>query len=142
MALQGHGTDISLIAAADFTGKQFHLVKVDANGKAALAGLGEAAVGVLQDNVPAGEPACVRVHGITKVVADAAIAAGANVKSSADAQAATAAATTVNTSDAGAASDPVIGSNVIGVALEAAANAGEIISMLLLQRGGVPTTAA
>jgi hypothetical protein len=45
----------------------------------------------------------------------------------------------VNTSDAGAATDPVIGANVIGIALSTAA-AGANTSVLLTHSGLVPTT--
>lgn len=142
MATQSNGVDITLLAAADLTGKQFHFVKVDSAGKAALAALGENAVGVLQNKPNTGQAATIRVFGRSKMVADAAVAAGASIKSSSDAQGATASAAVVNTSDAGAASDPVIGSHVCGVALTAASNAGELFELLVRPMGAVPTTAA
>lgn len=142
MSTQGYGVDITLLAAADLSAKQFHFVKVDSNGKAAVAGLGEAAIGVLQNNPGDGQAATIRISGKSKVVADAAITAGALLKSSADGQAATATASTVNTSDAGAASDPLVGSHVIGVATSTAAAAAEVIDMLITHAGAVPTTAA
>lgn len=142
MATQSNGVDFTLLAAADLRTKQFHFVKVDSNGKAALAALGENAIGVLQNKPNTGEAATIRVSGRSKVVADAAIAAGALLKSSADAQAATAAAATTNTSDAGAAADALIGSHVVGIALTAAAAAAEVIEMLVSRQGAVPTTAA
>jgi hypothetical protein len=120
MATQGYGVDITLIAAVDFTTKQFHAVKVDAAGKAALAGAGDFAVGILQDNVPAGEAARVRISGKSKMVADAAVAAGAKVTPSADAQGATATVTT---------------DNILGVAASAAAAAGEVFEVIITHSG-------
>jgi hypothetical protein len=78
--------DISLEAAADLQDNQYHFAVVDGDGKAALAGDGDAAIGVLQ-NKPgeatddAGEAASVRVYGISKVVASELIEPGDEVAS-------------------------------------------------------------
>lgn len=89
-------------------------VKVSANNTMALAGASDAAVGILQDPVIEGEAGRVAVSGITMAVAGEAIAAGANVKSGANGK------LVVDSTGAG-----------IGVALEAATAANDIISVLL-----------
>jgi hypothetical protein len=134
--------DITLTAAADLSAKQFHAVKVDSNGAAALAGAGENVIGVLQNKPASGQAASVRVYGITKLVAGAAITKGAVVAADASAKGKAASASVVNTSDAGAASDPVIGSYAFGIALEAASADLEVIAVLLTHQGAIPTTTA
>lgn len=142
MAYETAGTDITLIAAADQSTSQYRAIKVDTAEKGAVAGAGEFAIGVLQNKPAAGEAATVRVAGVTKMVAGAAVAAGARVAPDAAGKAKTAVAATVNTSDAGAASDAVTASHVLGIALEAAAADGDIISVLITHSGAAPTTAA
>ena len=48
----------------------------------------------------------------------------------------------VDTSDAGAATDPVIGSNAAGIALVSGASDGDSVTVLLSAQGTIPTTAA
>lgn len=133
----------TLVTAADLSANQFQPVKVDGNGKVALcSAAGEAVVGVLQDKPGAGQVAQVRVAGVTKAKAGAAFSAGALLKTNAAGKVIAAAAATVNTSDAGTAADPVVGSHVLGLALEPATGADQIVSVLLLPMGAVPTTAA
>lgn len=141
MSTQGHGVDITLIAAADLTGKQFYAVKIDSNGKAALCGAGERASGVLQNNPNAGEAGTVRISGITKMKAGGSITAGALVAADANAKAKAAVLARTDTSDGGGAVDPLIGSNVIGIATTGAAD-GDLLSVLLQIGGAAPTTAA
>ncbi|NPV72075.1 MAG: DUF2190 family protein [Firmicutes bacterium] len=130
--------DFTLEAAADLSASQYRFVRVDANGRAALCGAGQPAVGVLQNKPSAaGQAAQVRALGITKVVAGAAIAKGALVASDASGQAVAATVTTANTT-----TGALTGSHVAGIALEAAAAAGGVISVLLLPMGAVPGTAA
>jgi uncharacterized protein DUF2190 len=114
MSFQGHGTDISRTAGADLSAKQFHWVKESAGGLVSC-GAGDDPLGVLQNNPGNGEAATVRVMGVSKLVADAAVAQGARVASSADGQGVTAG---VNTAFA-------------GMALAAAGAAGEIFPVLL-----------
>jgi len=71
--------NITLVAGADLSNSQYLAVKVDANGKAALAGAGEDAVGVLQNVPKAGEAATVMVLGITKAIYGATVTAGDKV---------------------------------------------------------------
>lgn len=134
--------DITLIAAGNLAASQYMAVKVDALGQADLAGAGEPCIGILQNKPGLGEAAQVRVYGVTDMVAGAPIAPGAPVAADAAHCAKAAVLSAVDTSDAGVAADPVIGSNVIGIALTGAAAPGEIISVLLTHGGAVPTTAA
>jgi hypothetical protein len=118
--MQGYGTDISLLAGADLSAAQFKAIKVNSSGQAVLAAAGDFAIGVLQNNPASGEAATVRVAGKSKFNGDAAVAAGAKVTASADGQIITA---TVATD------------NVLGVCLEAVANAGEVGSLLITTSG-------
>lgn len=141
MAYQGHGIDISRAAGADLSAQQFRAVKLNASGQVVVAGAGEAAIGILQNNPGAGQAATVRVAGISKARAGGTIAAGGDVASNASGALVAATAGRTNTSDAGAAADPLIGSHVLGTALEGAAS-GDVFPILVTHKGAVPTTAA
>ena len=118
MAWEQPGFVITLQAAANLTTKQFHFVVLDSSGYAAAAtSIAQYPIGVLQNKPTTGQEASVMVHGVTKAVADAAVAINAKVGASADGQAVTEA--TDNTSF------------VQGIALSAASNAGEMISVLI-----------
>ena len=120
MAFEIPGFNYSLQASADLSAEQFTFMVADANGEAAQAGAGVDAIGVLQNDPAAqGEAANLQAFGVSKVVAGAAVAAGAQVMSDATGRAITATAT----------------NNVVGVALEAAANADEIIAVLVSPGG-------
>ena len=136
MATYIKGQSITLAAAADLSAKQFYAVKVDSNGKAALAGAGEAAIGILQNN-----PASIMVSGTTKAVAGGSITAGDVVAANADGKIVSATKGRTNTSDAGAAADALLGSNVLGIALTGAAS-NDIFTIALMHMGAVPTTAS
>jgi hypothetical protein len=142
MSFQGSGVDISVVAAADHRTNQYRFMAVDNAGKVARAGAGAFALGVLQNNPNADQAATIRVEGISKVVAGAAVAVGSLVASDSAGRAIVATLARTNTSDAGAAADALIGSNVMGVALEAAGAAGDIIAIAIVRCGAVPTTAA
>ncbi len=119
MAFQIPGFSFSLDAAGDLSAEQHTFMLCDANGRAAQAGAGVDVVGALQNDPSAlGEAANIMATGISKVVAGAAVAAGAQVMSDSTGRAITATGT---------------GAFVAGVALEAAANADEIIAVLLGQ---------
>lgn len=135
------GVTISLVAAADLSAKQFFAAKVDSNGKAAVAGAGEACIGVVQNNPLAGSPASIMVSGTTKAKAGGSITAGDFVAADANGKFVSATKAKVNTSDAGAAADAVIGSNVIGVAITGASD-GDTFTLAVQHMGAVPTTAA
>jgi hypothetical protein len=108
------GYDITLAAAADLSAKQFFLVTVDSNGKAALSGAGEQSLGVLQNDPTSGKGAAVRVMGVTKVVYGAGVTAGDKVTSDASGKAIKATAASVSAGTP----EPLAGSHVIGIALK------------------------
>lgn len=121
MTWYNNNQTITLEAAADLSGSQYHLVVCDSNGLAALAGDGATnVIGVLQNKPGQGEAAAVMVVGVTKVVASAAITAGDQLASTANADVETAATT---------------GDGLVGVALTAAGGAGEVITMLIRPNG-------
>jgi hypothetical protein len=98
-------------------GKQYHFVKVTGVHICGLADADDVAIGVLQNKPQVtGAAATVGLRGVSKVVSDAAITAGEGIKVSADGQA----------SSSG-------GGPTVGVALTTTANAGELVSVLLLQ---------
>lgn len=79
---------ITLEAAADLSAKQFHFVKLDANGKAAIcAAATDVPIGVLQNKPTSGQAATIVVVGVSKVSSDAALNEGDLIGTSSDAQA-------------------------------------------------------
>lgn len=118
MANQAPGFMVpGLTAAADLSGQQYRAVRVTGDFAVNVANAaGQAVIGVLQNKPTSGQPAEVMSMGVTKVLAGAAIAAGAEVMAGADGRIITAA---------------TAGSNVIGICMEAAANANEIVTVLL-----------
>ncbi len=120
MAWEIAGLDFSLPAAGNLSANQYFIVKVDSSGNAAACGDGQPAIGVLQNEPDAaGKAASIRFAGISKVVAGAALAAGAQVASNASGKAVTAA----------------TGKNVLGIALAAASGDGVIIPVALTHNG-------
>ena len=102
-------------ASGDLSGDQFRFMTLDANGQAVRAGAGVSTIGVLQNKPSAaGQAATVSGPGATtKVVAGAAVVAGADVTSDAQGRAVTSAS----------------GNYIAGKARTAAANAGELITL-------------
>lgn len=116
----------SFTSTNDLSAKQFYIVDLDA--ATSTSGVtnvilptvaGQKAVGVLQNKPIANQTAEVWLHGITKVVAGAAIAAGDLLTTDATGKAVTAAA----------------GNFILGRALQAASGSGIVISALLLPAG-------
>lgn len=133
---------VSVPAAADLTTKQFYAVKVDNTGKAALAGAGEFAIGILQNKPNSGQPGTVAWGGITKALAGGSITAGATVAVNSDGKLVDATEAKIASLDGNAATNVgITASNVIGVAL-AGASSGDVFPVLLLIAGATPTTAA
>lgn len=138
--------DLLITAGEDLSSDQFKMVKVGAAGTVVKSGAGEAPLGVVQ-NAPANAAiAVVRIFGVTRVKADGTgVTRGKHVSSAAGGvaresnNAATGLAHT-NTSDAGAATDPLIGAYIIGIALETAA-ASAVFGMAITHAGAVPVTA-
>lgn len=138
--------DLFFIAGEDLSSYQYSAVKrATGDNTVSRSGAGEFAIGVLQNAPANGAVAHVRVAGITTMKADGTgVTRGDRISCAANGLArATAAAASgtahVNTSDAGAATDPVIGANVIGIALSTAA-ASANTTVLLTHSGLVPTT--
>lgn len=109
----------ALVAGADLTAAQYRFVKLDASGDVILCDTaGEQALGVLMNKPNTGEPARVAVAGVMPVVADAAVAVGSKVATSADGEAAV--------RDEAAGSRQV----VLGLAIKGASAAGEQIALV------------
>ena len=121
MATEEALRNITRLAAADLTASQYLLMNIDAAGKAALAGAAGRAVGVLQNNPNIDQAATLAIGGVSKVVAGAVVAAGADLQSDASGRAIAFAAPGVG-----------VVAWKVGIALEAAGAAGEVISMLIL----------
>lgn len=102
---------ISLQAAADLSALQFTFVVTNSAGKAAAAGAGSNATGVLLSKPVADQAGTIGIDGIAKVKAGAAFAAGVKLMVDASGRAITA--TTTN--------------HVVAESMEAAAAAGEIV---------------
>lgn len=134
--------DIELIAAADLSAKQYFAIKVDSTGKAALAGAGEAAIGILQNAPAQNAVAIVRCFGLSRMISGAAINPGDLVAADAAGKGKAAVKGRTDTSDAGGAVDPLIGSNVLAVAITTASGADIEHSVFIHHAGAVPTTAA
>lgn len=81
--------DISLVSVGDLSSKQYYFVKLDTAGKVAVcSATTDRPLGVVQNDPTAGQAAIVRLFGHTKVNADAALALGDVLGTSADGQAA------------------------------------------------------
>lgn len=106
----------TLTAAADLSTYQFRCVKMTSTGINICGTAGEAVDGILQNKPAAlGQEVALMCNGISKAVAGAAITKGAQVMTDTQGRVITAA---------------TAGSKIIGRALAAANNAGEIIPVL------------
>lgn len=80
--------DKAFKANADLSAKQFYIVKlVSAETVDVCSAANDKPIGILQNKPKAGEAAIVRVLGVSRVVADGALAVDANYGTSADGQA-------------------------------------------------------
>jgi len=123
--------DVSLVAGADLSASQYKAVKVDNTGKAVLcSAVGDPAVGILQNNPKAGQTAQVRIFGVTMAVAGAAVTVGSIVGTDANGKVVAATEATANTTDG-----TISGSRAVGIALESASAADQVISIALLHMG-------
>lgn len=138
--------ELEILAGEDLSSYQYSGVKVNNAGALVRAGAGEFACGILQNAPANGAMGIVRIAGVSVMKADGTgVTRGDKVSCAANglgrSTAAAASGTAhVNTSDAGAATDPVIGAAVLGVALTTAA-AGANFNVLITHSGAVATTA-
>jgi len=93
MAWEQELMDISCVAAADLSAKQFYIVKIVAGGGAEDApsvnvpsGAGDKPLGILQNKPKSGETARVRVMGVSPLSADGALTQDATYGTSGDGQ--------------------------------------------------------
>jgi hypothetical protein len=130
-------------AGADLSAKQFYGVKIHTDGTAILnAAAGEFCYGVLQNTPTSGQQASIAIRGITRAKAGGVINAGATVAVTAAGKFVDAAEAVVDT-QAGSATDAVIGSFVVGIHRGDAATAdGDLFPLELMPMGAIPTTAA
>lgn len=108
------GLTYAALAAADLRLKLNHIATIDAAGLIALCGNDAKALGTIFEVGDEGEPVSVQMGGIAKVVASAAIAAGARVACDANGQAKTGT------------------TNPLGIALAAAGAANVVIPVALV----------
>jgi hypothetical protein len=136
---------LSFEAASDLSTKLYYAVVINSSGQLAVAGAGQAAIGILYSDPDAtGLVASVKpLDGRkAKAIAGGTIAAGAFLAADSAGKLVTATKGIVDTSDTtGSATDPLIGSHVLGIATQAAV-AGDIFEFLAIPLGLVPTTAA
>lgn len=139
----GSSHDVLYPAGASLTAAQNLFVKLNGSSQIVLAdSAGEQALGVLLNAPGSGAIGIVRVLGACSVIASTGIADGALIATTVtSARAKPAVAAVVNTSDAGGASDPVIGSFVMGLAL-ADGTTGNLMPIFVNPMGAIPTTAA
>ena len=136
--------DVLYPAGADLsTTGQNLFVKLNGSSQVVLADTaGEQALGVLLNAPASAAMGIIRVFGPCRVMGGATLADGALVATAVTtARAKAAVAATVNTGDAGGASDPVVGSFVMGMALADGAS-GSLMSIFVNPMGAIPTTAA
>lgn len=112
-----------VVAAADLSADQFLFVVMSSTGIALNTSAGGVCLGVLQNKPLAGQAADVWADGsVSKVVASAAITAGAKIMSTALGKAATA----------------TTGLAIMGIALDGAGASGDLITVYLGFRGAAP----
>jgi len=135
--------EVYCTAGADLSAKQYYFVKQHSTaGQCVVAGAGEAALGILQNAPASGAIARVRMFGRSRLVAGAAISIADPVASGAAGKGKTAVKASTNTSDAGGATDALVGSNVMAIAESEATTDGDVIAVVLTHAGAVPTTAS
>lgn len=139
-----HGNvDLLVVAGSDLSEAQYLAVALASDSAVDLVGAaGADALGILQNAPAAAAVAIVRIQGITKWIASGSINPGVRLASSTTTGKSKAAvAATVDTSDTASASDAVVGSYVLGIALTAGVQ-DAAHDVLLQPMGAIPTTAA
>lgn len=118
--ISNYSVKVTLVAAADLSAKQYHFVKLDSAGKAAVVAANtDRPIGVLQNAPLAGQEAEVLVVGGTKLVAGEAVTEGA----------------VISTTSTGKADSIAVGSAttqyILGTALTEIAADGEILTAVI-----------
>lgn len=125
------GVDISFPASADLSSNQFYFVVLNSSKQLAVAGANVECLGILQSTPnAAGRGGEVRCFGVSKVQCNGTFNAGDLIASDASGRAVkyTAASVSAGTPE------PLAGSHVMGIALEAGA-AGQLATVLLTHAG-------
>jgi hypothetical protein len=126
-------------ADADYSAKQYYLVDVSSTGIVLCSAAGQKGLPLL--NKPTqGQECDVAYSGVARVIFGGTVTRGMMLKSDSSGRAVEAEESVVDT-QAGSATDPVIGSYVVGIALTGGA-VNQYGDMLILPMGAVPTTAA
>jgi hypothetical protein len=126
--------DISFKAAADLRTHQYKFVKLDGSGNVVLcSAAGERPLGVLQNKPNTGENAVVRVLGLTKAIASAAITTPNQIATDASGLVKVASRLVQASGNA---------SNVAGLAVRAAGGASEVMTIYVTPGGIWPTADA
>jgi len=113
--------EVAQNAGADLSAKLYHLVKVDTDEDIILAGDGQACLGVIREANVENKPVTVQYGGIAKVIAGGSFNAGVLVAADTNGQAVLA----------------TTGEYAVGMALQAAGAANEIVSVRLGPYGRV-----
>lgn len=118
--------DLTLPAAADYTGSQYFFAEVDANGRASVCnGTADKPIGILQNKPTAVDrPAHIRVTGHSKLVAGAAISKDADIA----------------TTSAGRGTTSQTGQKITGRAVSAATGSAQLMEVFV-QCVNMPATA-
>lgn len=125
------GLDFTWAASGDLSTDQFKFVTLNSSKQLALAGADVECLGVLQDKPSAaGKNGQVRYFGISKVIAGGSFNAGDKIASDSNGKAVKATAASVSAGTP----EPLAGSHVIGLALEAGTS-GQTSTILLLHSG-------
>jgi hypothetical protein len=114
---------LSVVAAADLSALQFHNVGLDSTGAAVpITTAGARPFGVLQNKPKAGQTATVAIGGVTNAKVGAAVVAGANAVCD----------------NQGRIDDlTTAGQHRVGIIMQSAGAAGEIVSLLIANAGAV-----
>lgn len=141
--------DLLVLANADLSSSQYLGIDLaNASGVAkavVVSAAGQRCVGFLQNAPASGAVAIVRTIApprFSKAVSGGSVTAADSIAMTSAGKVKTAVKGRTDTSDAGAAVDALLGSNVCGIALVSGASDNDSITVLLLPQGAIPTTAA
>jgi hypothetical protein len=142
MSKQSNLVCLSILAGADLSAAKYTFVKLNSSGQVVqCSAAGEGALGILQNNPTSGQAATVCISGQSKIKLGGTVATGAFGATDAAGKLKAASAGVTNTSDAGAANDPAIGSFCMGI-VTVGGVANDVGEILIEPMGVIPTTAA